>query len=246
MIVAAHQPAYLPWLGYLDKMAKCDVFVVMDDLPFEPRNFQNRNRIAHERGPAWLTVPVHDTGERIVDKLVDNSPRGEDHWQHRTWRTLVSSYRHAPYFNRYVDDLRFVFMQPWRRLVDLDIYMLDLARRWLKIQVPIVRSSTLDLVGDDVTDRLIQVCKKVGARAYLSGSGNATKTLDAERIGRAGLGVIWQVFDHPTYPQACGDGSGSFTSNLGFVDLLFNCGPASRETLFGRGHPIHCSGRVAA
>ena len=41
MIVAAHQPHYLPWLGYLDKIARADLFVVMDDLQFEPQNFQN-------------------------------------------------------------------------------------------------------------------------------------------------------------------------------------------------------------
>ena len=34
MIVAAHQPSFLPWLGYLDKLARCDVFVVMDDLQY--------------------------------------------------------------------------------------------------------------------------------------------------------------------------------------------------------------------
>ena len=27
MILAAHQPHYLPWLGYLDKMARADLFV---------------------------------------------------------------------------------------------------------------------------------------------------------------------------------------------------------------------------
>src|SRR4030095_5125279 len=107
----------------------------------------------------------------------------------------------------------------------------DLARRWLKIQVPIVRASSLDLAPGDLTDHLIQICKKVGARAYLSGSGNALTTLDAERVGRAGIGVIWQVFEHPVYPQMCG-GADGFLSNLGFIDLLFNCGPASRDMLF--------------
>ena len=45
MMVAAHQPAYLPWLGYLAKIAAADLFVVMDDLQYEAQNFQNRNRI---------------------------------------------------------------------------------------------------------------------------------------------------------------------------------------------------------
>ena len=40
MIVAAHQPHYLPWIGYLAKVAAADLFVVMDDLQYEAQNFQ--------------------------------------------------------------------------------------------------------------------------------------------------------------------------------------------------------------
>ena len=29
------QPAYLPWPGYLDRIAQSDLFVVMDDVQFE-------------------------------------------------------------------------------------------------------------------------------------------------------------------------------------------------------------------
>ena len=55
MIVAAHQPHFLPWLGYLAKVAAADVFVVMDDLQYEAQNFQNRNRLKLNNGAQWLT-----------------------------------------------------------------------------------------------------------------------------------------------------------------------------------------------
>src|SRR5258706_350957 len=203
MIVAAHQPSYLPWLGYFDKIAKVDLFIVMDQLPYEPRSFQNRNRIKCDHGPAWLTVPVQrEGGGRILDQLVDNHGRGSDTWQRRTWMTIVNQYRRAPYLPRYMDDLRFLFTQPWKHLVDLNMYVLDLARRWLNIRTPVMRASELGLRTDgDTTDQLIDMCKKVGADHYLSGSGAAVRTLDAERMGRAGIGVCWQIFDHPNYPQ---------------------------------------------
>ena len=68
MIVAAHQPHYLPWLGYLDKVATADLFVVMDDLQYEAQNFQNRNRMKLNHGPQWLTVPLErgPQDERIM------------------------------------------------------------------------------------------------------------------------------------------------------------------------------------
>ncbi len=237
MIVAAHQPHYLPWLGYLDKVAKADVFVVMDDLQFEAQNYQNRQRLKLSCGPAWLSVPLLRGAQtdRILDKRIAPSGSPKQHWQHRHWQTLVTCYRRAPYFARYADELRDVYTRPWERLVDLDLHMLGVALRCFDIRTPLLRSSQLGLC-DGKTDRLIDMCKKLGARCYLTGAGGSSSYLDAEKIGRSGIGVIWQQFSHPTYPQRYP--RLGFASHLGFLDLLFNCGPASRDVLFGASHPV--------
>jgi hypothetical protein len=236
MIVAAHQPSFLPWLGYLDKMAKADVFVVMDDLQYEAQNFQNRNRIKLNHGTAWLTVPLiaGAQSERIVDKRIQNQASAKEHWQRRSWLTLETHYRRAPFFARYADDLRDVFTRRWDRLVDLDLHVLGLAQRWLGITTPVVRSSTLGLVGYK-TDRILDMCEKLGATSYLSGSGGSQSYLDGERLGRAGIGVVWQSFSHPTYTQRYGELG--FLPNLAFVDLVLNCGPSGRDILFPDTHP---------
>ena len=98
MIVAAHQPHFIPWLGYLDKLAKADLFVVMDDLQYEAQNFQNRQRLKLAGGAHWLTVPlVRGTqADRICDKRIDNSGSDRQHWQHRIWRTLEINYSRSP------------------------------------------------------------------------------------------------------------------------------------------------------
>jgi hypothetical protein len=237
MIVAAHQPHYMPWLGYLDKLAKADVFVVMDDLQFEPQNYQNRQRLKLPEGPAWLTVPLAHgkQSDRICDKRVEQCGNTRHGWQHRHWQTLVTHYGATPYFASYAEELRAVFERPWERLVDLDLHMLELARKWLDIRTPLVRSSELDLRGVK-TDRIIDMCKKLGARCYLSGGGGSVGYLDAEAIGRSGIGVIWQQFAHPVYSQRYP--RVGFASHLGFVDLVLNCGRASRDILFGAAHPL--------
>ncbi len=230
MILAAHQPSYLPWLGYLEKMARADVFVVMDDLQYEAQNFQNRNRIKVNNGATWVTVPLERgaQSDRIIDKRIDNRASPRQHWQRRTWVTLETHYRKAPHFADYADELREVYTRPWESLVDVDLWMLGLARRWLEIDTPIVRSSDLGLVGHK-SDRIIDMCRKVGATTYLSGGGGSADYLDTIAFDRAGLAVAWQQFEHPVYPQrypALG-----FLPNLAFLDLLFNCGPHSRELL---------------
>lgn len=236
MIVAAHQPHYLPWLGYLDKLAKADLFVVMDDLQYEAQNFQNRQRVKLANGAAWLTVPLHagSQADLIADKRIDNGGNAKQHWQRRHWLTLLSSYKRAPFFEQYAGEVHSVYTRPWASLLELDLHMLELARKWFHIRTPIIRSSSLDLRGYK-TDRLIDLCKKTGARCYLTGRGGSASYLDSEKMGRAGIGVIWQIFDHPRYEQRYG----SFIPYLGFLDLLFNCGERARDILFDRSHPMY-------
>ena len=225
MIVGAHQPHFLPWLGYLDKLAKSDLFVVMDDLQFERENFQNRQRLKLADGPHWLTVPVlrGKQTDRICDKRIDNAGKGgRHHWQHRIWRTLEIHYRRAPHWDRYAPALEDVFARRWELLVELDLHMLDLARTWLGITKPIVRASSLELSGQK-TERIAAMCRAVGAKTYLTGRGGSQGYLDTDLLERRGISVIWQRFHHPQYPQ-CYGGLG-FVSHLGFLDVLFNCGP---------------------
>ncbi|MCB9558946.1 MAG: WbqC family protein [Kofleriaceae bacterium] len=232
MIVAAHQPSYLPWLGYLDKMLAADVFVVMDDLQYEAQNFQNRNRLKLNQGAAWVTVPLErgTQRDRILDKRIHNGGNPKEHWQRRTWLTIKTHYGKAAHFDRYAPELEELFTRRWDRLVDLDQHVLTLARRWLGITKPILHASSLGLVGDK-TDRIIDLCRKVGARVYLSGSGGSTGYLDVDALHRAGISVRWQRFDHPVYPQRYP--AQGFVPNLAFLDLILNCGAASAAILRG-------------
>jgi hypothetical protein len=240
MILAAHQPHFLPWLGYLDKMAKADVFVVMDDLQYERENFQNRQRLKLNNGPAWLTVPLErgTQADRICDKRINDGGCARDHkehWQRRTWMTLRTHYGKAPYWATYAAELEDVFTRPWEHLLDLDLHMMGLARAWLGITVPMLRSSSLELVGQK-TDRIIDMCQKVGAHVYLSGRGGSSEYLDVEALRAAGITVMWQSFTHPQYAQRYGQLG--FVPYLGFLDLLLNCGPDSRRVLFGAGAEV--------
>ncbi|MBA3542278.1 MAG: WbqC family protein [Deltaproteobacteria bacterium] len=231
MILGAHQPSYLPWLGYLDKVARSDVFVVMDDLQYESQNFQNRNRIKLNHGAFWLTVPLlrGTQTDRICDKRIDNTGLGgRHHWQRRSWRTIETHYGKAPHFDRYATDLEIVFTRRWDHLLELDLHILDLCRAWFGITGPVVRSSSLHLVGAK-TARIIDMCQKVGAKVYLSGRGGSQDYLDVAALASAGITVMWQQFRHPVYPQRYA-GLG-FTSHLGFLDALCNVGPDAAALL---------------
>jgi len=77
MIVSIHQPQYMPYIGYIYKILKSDVFVFLDDVQYKKNEWQNRNRIKGPNGLVWLTVPVSfNFGDKINEvKIV------EDGWQ---------------------------------------------------------------------------------------------------------------------------------------------------------------------
>ena len=224
MMVAAHQPAYLPWLGYLAKIAAADLFVVMDDLQYEAQNFQNRNRIKTGTGPAWITVPVErgSLHDRILDKRIAHTPNPRHDWRRRTWATIETHYRRAPFFARYAPELRAVFDVEWSSLVELDVRMLDLACGWFGITTPIIRSSTLALSGMK-TERILSMVRAVGATTYLSGMGGSTQYLDARAFQRAGIELAWHRYEHPVYAQRYP--AVPFVPRLAFLDAWFNAGP---------------------
>jgi hypothetical protein len=230
VIVAAHQPHFLPWLGYLSKIAAADVFVVMDDLQYEAQNFQNRNRMKINHGAQWLTVPLErgPQEERICDKRINNGGSPREHWQRRIWNTLLIHYGSAPHFRRYQPELEQVFTRRWTSLVDLDLEMLSLHLRWFEIKTPVLLASSLNLSGQK-SERILSLCKAVRADGYLSGKGASVDYLDVNRLAQAGVRVVWHHFEHPRYPQrypGCG-----FLSHLGALDMLLNCGPESARVL---------------
>ena len=235
MIVAIHQPHYLPWLGYLDRMLRADVFVVFDHVQFERRNYQNRTQVRLDDQAHWLTVPVvqRSQQERIIDKLIDQPEvDGARWWGPNHFATLRHAYRRARFFDMYAPDLRQILERRWTRLVDLNQVLLDWLRDALDIRTPLVKSSELDVTGQK-SQLLIDLCRAVGGDTYLAGMGGSRRYLELPAFEQAGVKVQWQAFAHPNYPQ-CGDGP--FIPGLSAVDLLFNCGPHSAAIL--RGKPV--------
>jgi hypothetical protein len=232
MIVAAHQPNFLPWLGFFDRMRRADLFVFVDHVQFERQNYQNRALIKTAEGARWITVPVHQRSqkEKIVEKTIDNQGTGKHRWGRKAFLTMQYSYQAAPYYAHYAPRLKELLDGHWDRLADLNLALLEFTRSSLGIETPVLRSSDLPVAGAK-SDMVLNLCKAVGADTYLAGMGGSRHYLDVEAFERAGVKVQFQDFQHPKYPQIPG---GGFVEGLSAVDLLFNCGPHGRKLLEGQ------------
>jgi hypothetical protein len=219
MLVAMHQPHYLPWMGLLDKLSRADLFVFVDHVQFERKEWQNRNWIKSPAGPLLLTVPVKQVSrsEPICEKRIDKSKP----WRRKHMKAMSAAYIRAPYFDshRYVLDC---IERSGDRLADLAIELTLTLAKALGINTPTVRSSQLKPVLGKKTDLVVDLCKDLGASTFLSGDGAATY-LDVAAFERAGIELRWQRFRHAQYLQQFPELG--FVPRLAAVDLLFNEGP---------------------
>jgi hypothetical protein len=228
MLVAIHQPNFLPWLGWFDKLARADRLVLLDDVQTQLTggNYTNRVKFLINGKPSWITVPLARGHE--ARKSIDTTPIAEDrNWRHKIIQTIRQSYSRAPYFAE-----TFELIEPLlsNRAGYLGPYNIP-ALRALADAIGLgarqfVLSSELAIDGRS-TDRLVAIVQAVGGSTYLTGGGASYQ--DDAIFAAAGIGVARQNFVHPTYPQF---NSKEFVSHLSIVDALMNVGcPRAGELL---------------
>jgi hypothetical protein len=224
MIVTISQPRYLPWMGYMKRIATSDLFIYLDNVQYTPRDWENRNKIKTDQGWAWLSVPVKARYRaRIPEVTVDN----EQAWQEKQWKTIQTYYNAAPFFSEYAPRLETIYQQPWEALTDLNLALTDALCECLGIQGNFARASELNVEGRG-SELLLNLCKAVKATAYVSGP-FGRDYLDAAAFEEAGIAIQYDDYQHPVYEQLHGE----FQPSMAVIDLLFNCGPRSKEILLG-------------
>ena len=220
MILTAHQPSYLPWCGLFAKIAMADTFVLFDDVQYCPKDYQNRNKIWTSHGASWLTVPVlHSRNIKIKDVEINNTLP----WARKHWRSIEQSYHKAPYFSVFLENT--LYARPWSKLVDLNEWVLHYLLGALDINVKFLKASDYHFHGTK-SELVLDMCKQLGADTYIFGALGRDYAGGAA-FKKAGIEVIFQDYQHPTYSQF----GGPFMSHLSVVDLLFHHGPKAKDIL---------------
>ncbi len=216
MIVSIHQPAYLPWLGYFDKIARADLFIWLDNVQFQKNSFQNRNKILTKDGPSWLTVPVRTSGVLYETPLKDAEIDNSRNWRAKHVSSIRMNYNKAMRFSDCFPALAGFYEREWQTLDRLCWEMLDYFNTLLGVTTPIRRASDMSADGSK-SDLVLDLCKKAGATTYLSGA-LGRDYLDLPSFAAAGIAVEFQDYKHPPYRQAYP----GFVPNLAVIDLIMN------------------------
>jgi hypothetical protein len=225
MIVAIHQPQYLPWVPYCAKAAACDVFVYLDTVQFQKNGVQNRNQIKTPQGALWLTVPVNARLDLSIREIrIDNQ-----HWQQKHLRSIQQNYARAPFLGLFSAGLAPILERPWEHLVELNIATTEWLFACLGVSCRRVRASELKAVGAR-EDLVINICRELGADVYLSGQGAKAYQVEAD-FRAQGIELRYQQHRGVAYPQ-CHPQAG-FIADLSALDLVLNTGADAAEIMLG-------------
>jgi len=230
MLVAIHQPHYLPWPRYFEKIARADVFIVLDNIQYSRNGWQNRNRVRGARGDLLLTVPVLDRHRQGLDEVRINNTAP---WRRKHLAALRQAYGKAPHFDALAPLLEDTYAREWDRLNPLNRHMLEGWVRLLGIDTPLRYASDLDVPGT-ATERLANLIRAVGGDAYYSGAFALDAYLDPAVLHRAGIRLLLQHWTPPVYDQA----RAPFLADLSIVDLLAHLGPGALPALRDAGRAV--------
>lgn len=226
MTVSINQPAYLPWLGYFERIARSDLHVILDHVQFEKNSFTNRNKIPTQSGTTWLTVPVVTKGQfgnLAIDQLQIQNAQP---WGRKHWSTIRQTYLKSAHFKTHADFFEDTYQREWSHLLPLTNHITTYLLEQFHISTPLASSKELDLTSSK-SQLVLDICKEKQASAYLSGA-MGKDYLELAPFDADGIDVSFQAYEHPTYSQFPNT---EFTPYLGAIDLLFHHGPDSLDIL---------------
>ena len=225
--LAIMQPTFLPWLGYFALIQRVDEFILLDNVQFDRRSYQQRNKLKTDIGPKWATIPVSVKGKRsqkiheveiLFKKKVGDLSVISKMFRH--------SYRKGKYYYNYVENFENIFSNAPRFIANLNEVIIKNTCDFLNIKTPIILASQLQVSGSK--DILLKnICLERKANRYISPPGAMNYLEKSEEFRSEGIEVIYHHYVHPQYNQMYG----KFIPYMCILDLLYNEGPRSMEII---------------
>jgi len=227
LTVGIHQPNFMPWAGYFNKIHKSDVFVIIDDVQFVKQSICNRVKIKNTEGEAtWLTVPVRF--ENGSASTFNQTKIADPGWYQKPLNLLRNSYQKAPYFETYFGDIEAMFKRPYESLAQFNILLIKYFCEQFEISTPIHIQSEIKIPFGKKNFLNLGITQHFEGAIYLSGNG-ARKYNDHDLFRAHGIEIVYNDFKPSWYQQLHGE----FVEGLSVIDLLFNEGSAGASYIKG-------------
>jgi hypothetical protein len=229
MKLAIHQPSYFPWLGLLHKIARCDVYMVMDDVQLSDNAYQHRNLFLTNTGKVkYLTIPFERS--RYMEKAFRELEIADHSWSQYHLNFIYNNYRKHSGFKEVFPNLELFYGEKHSTLISAVFASMKISMGLFGIRTKVIFQSHMQydrtlLKGDLVLD----LVKAAGAETYISGVGAREYMQDVQFDNH--ICIEYDCFRPQAYPQL---GGRDFVSGMSGLDALFNLGiKGARNLLHG-------------
>ncbi|MFQ6343038.1 WbqC family protein [Campylobacter sp. VTCC 70190] len=250
MIIAIMQPTFLPWMGYMSMIARVDAFVFLDNVQFEQRSWQSRNKIKLQDKIHFLSLSCQKAPQKTLLKDIKLSPNGGGQqnsvkgsvkgWTDKMLKTLHHAYSKSANYEKYFSLIQSK-LNAHHKLCELNIDLISQFCKDLGIKTPLYRASDLNLPEAKKERLLLEICHFFKAQSYLSPEGSKAYLEDEkarELFKEKGVKILYFDFIHPLYKQQ----GKNFLAYLSIVDFLFNTPKPELEfqkIILENSHKIH-------
>tara|TARA_B100000795_G_scaffold237931_1_gene198782 strand:+ start:601 stop:1314 length:714 start_codon:yes stop_codon:yes gene_type:complete len=226
-MIVISQPTYLPWMGYFGLIDASSKFIFLDDVQFDRRSWQQRNKIIINKKEEYLTIPIIKKGKRdqlLKDTLINNKEFYKNHL-----KSIYYSYSKTKFFKNYFKHLESLSrpINSQNNLSDINILLIKSISNFIGISSEFLKSSDLNQSGKK-SDKLINICKLFNMKKYLSNEGsNDYLKNDIDKFKSNNIEIYIQHFNSTKYLQQSND----FIPYISVLDLLFNEGERSIDII---------------
>jgi hypothetical protein len=223
-IITAHQPAYLPWLGFFHKAALADTFVSLNAVQFEKNSFINRNKLKTANGEAWLTIPV-EMKDHLQKKISEIRIDRKQNWRNKHWNFIFLNYKKANHFDKYADTLQTFYKTDVELLIDFIEPLSNFLFQELQITNEKLNLSALP-INSTKQDLILDLCTYTNANAFVFGTLGKDYAMESA-FREKNISIYFQEYKHPSYTQLWGE----FKPYMSALDALFHLGAEQTKAL---------------
>ena len=218
LIISIMQPTFLPWLGYFNLIDKSEYFIFLDNVQFEPRSWQQRNRVLVNGQTTWITLPVskpHGSATRINEVLIN-----DEHFEPtKICETLRRAYSKRVGLRWLEQEIFPLIISANSRLSGLNETLIITISKALELSTEFIRASDLRTRGNK-SELLESILLNFNEVEYLSPKSSEVYLKELEGKFPSGIPIQFQEFTHPVYEQ----GGSEFVPFLSIIDAIANVG----------------------
>jgi len=214
MKLVIQQPIFFPWCGYIELAKAADVFVHYEDVQLPGgASFTTRVQVKTKSGVKWLSAPI-DRSYGLINNINTSFFSNKFDWRIKHIKTLEHNYNKTIYFKQMMDIARNIYDQKTNNIAEFDQYCDEALMSFFEINPKIYKSSEITVSGSK-TERVVNICKELGADVYITAHG-ALNYLDYDLFEKNKIEVQYIDYCFKPWNQQFGDWTPYVTS----LDLI--------------------------